>query len=277
MRFSKFIAYGDESGGSDKQFPFLGIALCVFPIEDYISEVVPRVQKLKFDHFGHDQVVLHESDYRERRNDKGEDTGGRGPFKFGSPEERAAFLVDLYALFSDVSMETIATVVNPETLRKAHGTQFSAYDLALRCCAEQMAEAIRGCDGANPDAEIRMVMESRSSKQDEEARSRFREGLKGEWSLASAPSPRVKLEFATKQANSAGLQIADGVARPIVLRVARRLQSNRAWDTIAPKMYPFGSDVLAGIAGLEGIAFVPDAKAPRPKPGRMRDAGRRLR
>ena len=280
MRFSRFIAYGDESGTAavrraDRQFPFFGIALCLFPVENYISEVVPRMQKLKFDHFGHDQVVLHESEYRVRRGDDGEDVGGKGPFKFSSSDERAAFLTDLYALFAEVSVTIIATVVDPAKLWMAHGTRFNAYDLALRCCVEQMTGAIRGHDDADPDAEIHVVMESRSStSQNKEAEGRFYEGLEGKWSLASAPSPRVNLKFADKRSNSAGLQIADGIARTIVQRVARPPQSNQAWDTIAPKMYASGSDALAGIAGLERIAFVPDVKAPQPKPGRVRDAGR---
>ena len=281
MRFSKFVAYGDESGTADarqvdKQFPFFGIALCLFPVEDYICEVVPRVQKLKFDHFGHDQVVLHESDYRPKPGPNGEDIGGTGPFKFGSADERTAFLTDLYALFTEVSMTIVATVVNPKKLRSAHGTRFNAYDLALRCCVEQMTEAIRGRDGANPDAEIHIVMESRSTtRQNKEAEGQFYQGLEGEWSLASVPSSLVKLKFADKQSNSAGLQIADGIARPCVLRVQRPTQSNRSWEMmIAPKMYDSGREVLTRIAALDGIAFVPDAKAPRPESGRIWDAGR---
>ena len=69
--FSDYIAYADESGDPslkhiDDNFPVFSLAFCIFPIESYVEEVVPAVQRLKFDFFGHDQVILHANEIRRR-------------------------------------------------------------------------------------------------------------------------------------------------------------------------------------------------------------------
>ena len=253
MPFSEFIAYGDESGTAtfgkiEADFPAVGLAFCVFRVEDYVREVVPQVQALKFRYFGHDQVVLHESDVRR----------GQGQFKFGSPVEWNAFMGDLDALIKGLPMTVVATVVDQRELRHRHAKSLDAYDLALRCCVEQLIEKIEAEDQTGPRPEIHVVAEARSAERDRVALDRFRDGLPNAGPLATPPSAWVNLRFAHKQANSSGLQIADLVARPIVLQVLRPDQPNRAWDAIAPKMHASGGGWLAGTADLDGIAFVPE-------------------
>ncbi|MDQ6991340.1 MAG: DUF3800 domain-containing protein [Mariprofundaceae bacterium] len=45
------------------------------------------------------------------------------------------------------------------------------------------------------------------------------------------------IKFADKRMNSAGLQLADLLARPVGLHVLRPKQSNRAFDILKPKFY----------------------------------------
>jgi hypothetical protein len=49
--------------------------------------------------------------------------------------------------------------------------------------------------------------------------------------------PDFEINFVSKQANSAGLQLADLIARPIGLRILRPQQPNRAFDIIQPKIW----------------------------------------
>ena len=61
----KYVVYVDESGNAEgvppgHQFPIFLLALCVFEINEYVTQVVPKFQALKFEVFGHDLVVLHE-------------------------------------------------------------------------------------------------------------------------------------------------------------------------------------------------------------------------
>ena len=70
--FSKYIVYVDESGDHslqsiDEKYPLFVLAFCVFHKRHYSERVVPALEKLKFNHFGHDQVILHETDIRKER------------------------------------------------------------------------------------------------------------------------------------------------------------------------------------------------------------------
>jgi len=49
--------------------------------------------------------------------------------------------------------------------------------------------------------------------------------------------PDFEINFVSKQANSAGLQLADLIARPIGLRLLRPQKLNRAFDIIQPKIW----------------------------------------
>ena len=252
MPFSEFIAYGDESGTAtfgkiEADFPAVGLAFCVFRVEDYVREVVPQVQALKFRYFGHDQVVLHESALRRRQGD----------FIFSTSSRRAAFMQDVNALMQGLPMTVVAAVVDQRTLRERYGQAFDAYDLGLRCCMEQLLHFLGEADPAGPESEVQVIAEARSSTtQNHATGNRFYSGLPGVEGYASAPPSRIKLRFAHKQANSTGLQIADLLVRPIVLRSLRPGQRNRAWDAIAPTIYR-GRPAVATAPDLNGIVIGP--------------------
>jgi hypothetical protein len=68
---SKYIVYVDESGDHslqsiDQQYPVFVLAFCVFHKRHYSEVIVPALEKFKFNHFGHDQDVLHENEIRRR-------------------------------------------------------------------------------------------------------------------------------------------------------------------------------------------------------------------
>ncbi|HEY3271611.1 MAG TPA: DUF3800 domain-containing protein [Geothrix sp.] len=63
--YSDFLVFVDESGDHslesvNPEFPIFVLAFCIVSKEDYVSKAVPSLQRLKLEHFGHDQVVLHE-------------------------------------------------------------------------------------------------------------------------------------------------------------------------------------------------------------------------
>ena len=65
MPYSDYVVFVDESGDHglvsiDSDYPVFVLDFCVFRKEDYIQRVVPKVEAFKFEHFGHDLVVLHE-------------------------------------------------------------------------------------------------------------------------------------------------------------------------------------------------------------------------
>jgi hypothetical protein len=70
--FSKYIVYVDESGDHgletiDPQYPVFVLAFCIFHKRHYSEQVVSALEKFKFNHFGHDQIVLHEHEIRKEK------------------------------------------------------------------------------------------------------------------------------------------------------------------------------------------------------------------
>ena len=69
---SDYIVYVDESGDHsltsiNPRYPLFVLSFCVFRKSVYNEQVAPALRRLKFAAFGHDMVVLHESDMRRRR------------------------------------------------------------------------------------------------------------------------------------------------------------------------------------------------------------------
>jgi len=71
---SEFIVYADESGDHhlgkiDAQYPIFCLALCIINKKNYINHITPTIQQLKFDFWGHDNIILHERDIRKQELD----------------------------------------------------------------------------------------------------------------------------------------------------------------------------------------------------------------
>lgn len=72
--FSALIIFEDESGspvleGPDPTFPIFILNRVLVATTDYADRVVPRLQRLKFDFAGHDQLILHERNIRRQQKD----------------------------------------------------------------------------------------------------------------------------------------------------------------------------------------------------------------
>ena len=64
--YSDYIIYVDESGDHglapqsiDPAYPIFVLVFCIFEKAEYVETVVPAIQRLKFEFFGHDTVILH--------------------------------------------------------------------------------------------------------------------------------------------------------------------------------------------------------------------------
>jgi hypothetical protein len=70
------VVYFDEVGNptldaSDKDFPVFAIALFICQEQHYIDVITPRVNRFKFQWFGHEGVILHSRDIRKAQGDFG--------------------------------------------------------------------------------------------------------------------------------------------------------------------------------------------------------------
>ncbi|WP_040163628.1 DUF3800 domain-containing protein [Microbacterium gorillae] len=227
-RFSDYVVYVDESGDHslvnvNPQFPYFVLSFCIFPVNEYVDHVVPRVQRLKFDFFGHDMVVLHEREIRK----------STPPFDILLNERvRADFMRALNDIIEAARFGIVACVIDKERFRQRRGMNTNPYHVALEFGLERVFLQLQQRGQAR--RMTRVVFESRGSKEDHALELEFRR-IMDTTAMRGMPET-LAFHCAPKSANSSGLQIADMTARPIGLHEMRPEQRNRAWQLIEPKL-----------------------------------------
>ena len=155
--YSDYIIYADESGDPnltsiDPNYPVFVLNFCVFRKEDYAKLVLPAVTAFKFEHFGHDMVVLHEHDIR-RRNP---------PFSFLHDERNhAAFMEGLNRVIAAIDFTVAAAIIDKRRLLAQYANPPDPYELAFSLCLEQAHRFLE--DRNQRDMETHIVIESRSN------------------------------------------------------------------------------------------------------------------
>lgn len=255
-RYSNFVVYVDESGDHgmltlDPNYPVFVLAFCVFYKRHYSERVVPALHKFKFNHFGHDLVVLHEHEIRKEQGD----------FRFQSRRHKQRFLDELGEIIEASNFILITCVIDKRQLRSRSGIPPNPYHLALGFCLETLHEFLleKHQDGTL----THVVVECRGKKEDNELELEFRRMCDGanRWGKALP----FDIVFADKKVNSAGLQLADLVARPVGLSVLRPDQPNRAFEVLKRKFFCSGGRAMVG-EGYENWGlklYPPESEKPR--------------
>lgn len=255
--FGKYIVYVDESGDHnlksiDENYPVFALAFCVFHKRHYSEAIVPALEKFKFNHFGHDQVILHEHEVRKRI----------GLFNFSGDRSRhERFMEDLTDIVSFGNFVLIAAVIDKKNLPRQYADS-NAYHIALTLCMEALFEFLE--EKNEQHSKTHVVFECRGKKEDKELELEFRRVCDG----ANQHSLKMPFEilFSDKKAMSSGLQLADLVARPIGLNTYRPDQENRAFDALKVKFYCDSGRPGAG-EGYNGVGLkifpIPKSEKPR--------------
>lgn len=256
--FSKYIIYVDESGDHslqsiDENYPIFVLAFCVFHKRHYSEAIVPALEKLKFNYFGHDQVILHEHEIRKEK----------GSFNiFKSKAEKHRFLDELTSIIEFSNFILISCTIDKRALKKQADLESNPYHTALGVCIETLYEFLSEKDMA--DKKTHIVVECRGDKEDRELELEFRRVCDGNNRLNKALPFEVL--FSDKKVMSSGLQLADLVARPIGLNTLRPEQSNRAFEVLKEKFYCDGGRERVG-KDYEGVGMkiYPTPKSEKPR------------
>jgi len=224
--FSDYVVYVDESGHAspdpDPNYPCFVLAFCLFEKNHYLSKVAPALQQLKFNFFGHDMVIFHERDIRKRL----------GPFTIlNNPRLREEFYASVNGLMEKAELEILSSTILKEG---NHLPEDNLYHLALGSCLEQLFTRLLDMEKAARI--VHVVFEMRGGNEDKQLELEFLRLCNGE-NKHQTHYPFVPI-FASKKANSTGLQFADLVARPIGLHKLRPSQINRAYDILHKKTLP---------------------------------------
>lgn len=227
--FSDYIVYVDESGDHglktiDPNYPVFVLAFCIFHKQSFTEQLVPAIQKFKFRHFGHDQIILHETDIRKDRGD------------FSVLKSKVAkdnFMSELSDIIAATPFTFISTVIKKEQYRRRYAEPDNPYHVALGYGLERVFYYLRS-QGVMP-SKTHVIVERRGKQEDNELELEFRRICDG-GNYEGAQLP-LELVFADKKSNSAGLQLADLVARPVGLKILRPEQGNRAYEILEDKFY----------------------------------------
>lgn len=235
---SEFIIYVDESGDHsllfiDQEYPVFVLSFCIFRKDIYTGVVTPAIRKLKFTTFGHDMVILHESDIRRKK----------GAFSRLSKAPREAFMSKLTDIIKASKFQLIAVVIDKRRLRERYVRPEHPYHLALEFGLERIYRLLK--NAGQDDALTYVVCEARGAKEDAELELEFRRIRDGA-NYYHRPLP-FDLIIADKKTNSEGLQLADLTARPIGLSVLRPEQDNRAMEVLNEKFYTGDTGNMRGV------------------------------
>jgi hypothetical protein len=251
---SAFVVYVDESGDHSlesvaPEFPVFVLALCVFHKKHYYEKVVPAIEALKFRHFGHDVVVLHEHDIRKEK----------GAFKFPGRSHKQAFIGELTNIIEASNFILISCVIDKRRLR---GGGSNPYHLALGFCLETLLELVQ--EKKQETRTTNVVVECRGKKEDRDLELEFRR-MCASVNHLDRELP-FEVVFAGKKTNSSGLQLADLVARPVGLATFRPEQENRAFEILKRKFFCSGGRRHVG-GGYEnwGHKIFPPLKSEKPR------------
>ncbi len=227
--FSDYLVFVDESGDHglesiDQGYPVFVLAFCIIKKTDYSRLLVPALQEFKFKHFGHDQVILHEVDIRR----------DRGAFDFlKTKEKKEDFLGELSNIVKDIPFTLVTTVIKKEAYKQRYRDPANPYHVALGYGLERVFYYLRA-NGGNT-GKTHVVVEKRGKKEDAELELEFRRVCDGgNYERTQLP---FEIIFSDKKSNSAGLQLADLIARPVGMKILRPEQQNRAYEIIEAKFY----------------------------------------
>lgn len=239
--FSNYLIFVDESGDHglqniDPTYPLFILLFVLISKTDYMKAVCPSLQKFKFQFWGHDEVVLHEHEIRKPR----------GPFAFLlQSHRREEFYSVLNEMMSNMPVTLFAVVIDKKKLDKSPDRGQTLYRHAMQIGLERIYARLK-----MEEIEVKttyVIVEKRGLAEDEELTRFFYDASEGA-NRTSRPMP-FEVVLVPKTANSAGLQIADLMARPLGIHELRPNQLNRAYDIFADKIYkgPSGDAEQLGI------------------------------
>lgn len=212
-------------------FPVFVLVFVVLEKSTYAAGVQSAITDLKFRHFGHDQIILHERDIRRQ-------SGAFAKFQ-ANATLRDAFIDEIIELVRSLEATVISAVIHKGRLEQRYAEPFDPYTIALTLCMERLAGVLRKREQTGKTVHI--VFESRGTKEDQVLELAFRRLADGDVPFGNGSGEKFldftwNAHFADKKSNCAGLQRADLFARPIGLKCLRPEAKNRAYDCLASKL-----------------------------------------
>lgn len=227
------IVYLDETGDhslekEDKDFPVFALVMMVCDLDQYRDVLVPLVNRLKFDYFGHECVIIHSRDIRKAQKEFGFLT---------DPDKRRDFYNRINEIMSAPGYDVISAVIKKQEHKAKYGRNAAnPYDLALTFAMERLLPLLEN----EGQTEVHLIAEARGKREDDELRLCFLNIVT--YGTDYIPAARFKkigfhLHFKTKAMNVVGTQLADLAAYPIARYIINPAKPNPAYDIVKERYY----------------------------------------
>lgn len=227
------VVYLDETGDhslekEDKDFPVFALIMMVCDQEQYEDVLIPMVNRLKFDYFGHECVIIHSRDIRK----------GQGDFGFlTDPEKRQPFYERINEIMSVSGYDLIAAVIKKQEHKAKYGRHATnPYDLALTFAMERLLPLLEN----EGQTEVYLIAEARGKREDKDLRLAFLNIVTYGTDFISAERFKkitFHLRFKPKAMNVAGTQLADLAAYPIARHVIDPTRPMPAYEVVRKRFY----------------------------------------
>ena len=158
---------------------------------------------------------------------------GQFSFLARGKDVKEKFFGELDEIIQHSNFILISCLIDKRKFQPEESGADNPYHVALGHCLETLADLLDEKD--QTDRRTHLIFEARGRKEDAELELEFRRLCDGQNNRQKA-YPFV-IKFASKQINSAGLQLADLVARPIGINYLRPTQQNRAFEALKPKFF----------------------------------------
>ena len=226
------VVYLDETGDHsldsiDAGYPLFGVVVLVCQEEKYCQQIVPSVYRFKFEHFGHEGVVLHSRDIRR----------AQGDFLFlRDASRRQPFYDGLNGIMRDNRYVLMGMFIDKIAHKAKYGPNaHDPYGLALTFTLERLLFMLEGAR----QEKVRVIAEARGKEEDNSLRAVF-ERVTG-YGTSHVKGQRFRrvefnLEFYEKKANLVGMQMADLAAYPIARHLLDSVKSHPSYPIVKPKI-----------------------------------------
>jgi hypothetical protein len=225
-----YALFMDESGDHnlksiDNYFPAFCLAGCAFEREYYKTVARPAVDTLKMRFWGMDHIPLHSRDIRKHR----------GPFTFlGDEEKRQDFYAAINRLMEELDFTIIAVVILKNEHLNQYGTAaLHPYHLSLEFIMERYSMLMRR---RSKTTEGYIMSEARGKNEDTLLKNEYNNLKRFGTEFHRDMSNIKSFWMEKKEANIAGLQIADLIAYPIAAKVLRPDAEQKAFDILVGKI-----------------------------------------
>jgi len=188
--------------------------------------VIPLVNRLKFDYFGHEGVILHSRDIRKAQNE----------FRFLQlVDMRQPFYARINEIMEKSAYQVISVAIKKEQHKQKYGpSSEDPYNLSLKYAMERLVPVLERAG----QKEVVVIAEARGKKEDDALRLSFLQVTTyGTFYIPASRFNPIKwrLVFAPKEMNVVGHQLADLIGYPVARRVIDPFKENPAFEVVKGK------------------------------------------